>query len=326
MRIVRQLVALAAVFFWCPVALRAEPTVLKSPGGKVEISFSLSAQGAPLYSVTFAGKPVVADSPLGLTLRQTGSLASGLRVVDVKRASRDETYTLVAGKMKRGGRPLRGDDRRSRARRREALPARGGVPRLRRRRGSALRAAEAGRASTPSTCSPRTPASASSPTTRRGRSSSSRSRPATSASSCRCRCSRSSPSRSSARRSRSRRTTASWSRSPRRTCAAGRACTSAASRAATTRVIPTLVTKLAPLPSQPGVVVRGTLPMQSPWRVLMLGARPGDLIESTILTSLADPNEIGDTSWIKPGKVSWDWWNGPGVGPAIPNAAVQGRA
>ena len=77
---------------------------------------------------------------------------------------------------------------------------------------------------------------------------------------------------------------------------------------------PTLVTKLAPLPSQPGVVVRGTLPMQSPWRVLMLGAKPGDLIESTILTRLADPNEIGDTSWIKPGKVSWDWWNGPGVG------------
>jgi alpha-glucosidase len=82
---------------------------------------------------------------------------------------------------------------------------------------------------------------------------------------------------------------------------------------------PTLVTKLAPLPSQPDVVVRGALPLVSPWRVLMLGKRPGDLVESTILTRLADPNEIGDTSWIEPGKVAWDWWNGP----AIPGAPFE---
>ncbi len=63
----------------------------------------------------------------------------------------------------------------------------------------------------------------------------------------------------------------------------------------------------------PAIVVRGVPPLASPWRVLMLGAKPGDLVESTILTSLADPNEIGDTSWIKPGKVAWDWWNGPVV-------------
>jgi alpha-glucosidase len=80
---------------------------------------------------------------------------------------------------------------------------------------------------------------------------------------------------------------------------------------------PTLVTKLAPLPSSPGVVVRGAPPMPSPWRVLILGAKPGDLVESTILTNLADPSEIGDTSWIKPGKVAWDWWNGPVV-PDVP--------
>jgi alpha-glucosidase len=49
----------------------------------------------------------------------------------------------------------------------------------------------------------------------------------------------------------------------------------------------------------------------------MLGAKPGDLVESTILTDLADPNEIGDTAWIKPGKVAWDWWNGPIV-PDVP--------
>ena len=78
---------------------------------------------------------------------------------------------------------------------------------------------------------------------------------------------------------------------------------------------PTLVSKLAPLPSQSDAVVRGTLPMRSPWRVIMLGRKPGDLVESTILTSLADPSEVADTSWIKPGKVAWDWWSGPNVGP-----------
>jgi alpha-glucosidase len=82
---------------------------------------------------------------------------------------------------------------------------------------------------------------------------------------------------------------------------------------------PTLVTRLAPLPQQGDVVVRGSTPFTSPWRVLMLGSRPGDLIESTILTSLSPPNEIGDTSWIRPGKVAWDWWNGP----AIPEAPFR---
>ncbi len=43
----------------------------------------------------------------------------------------------------------------------------------------------------------------------------------------------------------------------------------------------------------------------------MVGDRPGALIESTLLYSLSDPSEIADTSWIKPGKVAWDWWSGP---------------
>lgn len=47
---------------------------------------------------------------------------------------------------------------------------------------------------------------------------------------------------------------------------------------------------------------------QFPWRVLMVTNGKG-LLESNTLYSLAEPNRIGDTSWIKPGKVSWDWWN-----------------
>src|SRR5262249_31285554 len=51
-------------------------------------------------------------------------------------------------------------------------------------------------------------------------------------------------------------------------------------------------------------------PVKSPWRVLLIGAQAGRLVESNIITSLNPPSAIADTSWIKPGKTSWDWWSG----------------
>jgi alpha-glucosidase len=45
-----------------------------------------------------------------------------------------------------------------------------------------------------------------------------------------------------------------------------------------------------------------------PWRVLMIAARDGDLIESPMIYRLAKPS-TGDFSWVRPGKVAWDWWN-----------------
>jgi len=45
-----------------------------------------------------------------------------------------------------------------------------------------------------------------------------------------------------------------------------------------------------------------------PWRVLMIAAKDGDLIESPMIYRLAKPAE-GDFSWVRPGKVAWDWWN-----------------
>ncbi len=46
-----------------------------------------------------------------------------------------------------------------------------------------------------------------------------------------------------------------------------------------------------------------------PWRVLIVAANDGDLIESEMVYKLAKPLQLEDTSWIKPGKVAWDWWN-----------------
>lgn len=55
----------------------------------------------------------------------------------------------------------------------------------------------------------------------------------------------------------------------------------------------------------------------SPWRVVMAVEDPLRLIESTTLASLNPPCRLEDTSWIKPGKVTWDWWCGP-VAPSRP--------
>ena len=46
-----------------------------------------------------------------------------------------------------------------------------------------------------------------------------------------------------------------------------------------------------------------------PWRVLVIAEEDGDLITSQMVFKLARPLQLKDTSWIKPGKVTWDWWN-----------------
>ena len=66
----------------------------------------------------------------------------------------------------------------------------------------------------------------------------------------------------------------------------------------------------------------------TPWRVLMLGDRPGALVESTLVSSLNPPTPIADTSWIRPGKTAWDWWSGslaPDVADAGMNTATMKR-
>lgn len=71
-----------------------------------------------------------------------------------------------------------------------------------------------------------------------------------------------------------------------------------------------LKAKLSPLLDNPEVCVTGHLPLQSPWRVKQAGEHPESLMESNILSSLNPETKFKDTSWIKPGKTSWNWWSG----------------
>ncbi len=45
-----------------------------------------------------------------------------------------------------------------------------------------------------------------------------------------------------------------------------------------------------------------------PWRAIVVG-NDVEIASSDMTYLLADDSEIEDTSWIKPGKVAWDWWN-----------------
>ena len=72
-----------------------------------------------------------------------------------------------------------------------------------------------------------------------------------------------------------------------------------------------LEARLSPRIDEPGLSVTGQTPLTTPWRVLMIAADPGRLIESHIVENLNPPSAIADTSWIKPGKAAWDWWSGP---------------
>lgn len=46
-----------------------------------------------------------------------------------------------------------------------------------------------------------------------------------------------------------------------------------------------------------------------PWRVVVVSERDADLLNNDMIQKLAAPSRLNDISWIRPGKVSWDWWN-----------------
>jgi hypothetical protein len=45
----------------------------------------------------------------------------------------------------------------------------------------------------------------------------------------------------------------------------------------------------------------------TPWRVVIIGSL-ADVVESTLVTDVSEPCLLEDTSWIKPGVVSWVYW------------------
>ena len=47
-----------------------------------------------------------------------------------------------------------------------------------------------------------------------------------------------------------------------------------------------------------------------PWRYIVVAQNDAQLIENTMTCRLSTPSVLDDTSWLRPGQVSWEWWNG----------------
>lgn len=46
-----------------------------------------------------------------------------------------------------------------------------------------------------------------------------------------------------------------------------------------------------------------------PWRIAVISDKDTDIAASDLTYLLSSPSRICDTSWIRPGKVAWEWWN-----------------
>jgi alpha-glucosidase len=64
-----------------------------------------------------------------------------------------------------------------------------------------------------------------------------------------------------------------------------------------------LVTRRAPYIA----VTSGT--RSFPWRIIVCSDADKELADNDMVYRLASPSRLTDTSWIRPGKVAWDWWN-----------------
>lgn len=47
-----------------------------------------------------------------------------------------------------------------------------------------------------------------------------------------------------------------------------------------------------------------------PWRYFVISETDGDIVENTMTAKLAGKLALKNTDWIRPGQVSWEWWNG----------------
>lgn len=46
-----------------------------------------------------------------------------------------------------------------------------------------------------------------------------------------------------------------------------------------------------------------------PWRIVAFAEADKDILKNQLVYLLAAENKLKDVSWIRPGKVAWDWWN-----------------
>lgn len=299
-------------FFLCGrvcAQTEALPFKLLSPDKRLEITFALNSDGAPVYSVSYRNQSVITTSTLGLELKQGGLLSKGLNVTGVRRDSRDETYTLVVGKTRQArdhcNELVVSLEEQQAPNRKLELVFRayddGAAFRYRLPRQSAIQtvelAAERSEFRFPTDMDCWALQLGSFTTSYEGEYD-------------RITSSRISPNSiiglPLVARTRDEAVTFAISEADLNDYA-GMYFTGPGSGYG-------VASRLSPRRDDKSLAVRTAMKedgFRTPWRVVMVADSPGKLIESTLIMNLNPPNAIGDASWIRPGKSAWDWWSGP---------------
>jgi hypothetical protein len=58
-----------------------------------------------------------------------------------------------------------------------------------------------------------------------------------------------------------------------------------------------------------GTTATSSLPWTLPWRFVVVAPDAGRMATADLVTHLAEPSRLADTSWVRPGRVAWSWWS-----------------
>lgn len=81
------------------IASQAYSQTITSPDKKLILSFALTVEGEPSYQLSFANKPVIAASKLGIELKDQPSLTNGFVVGNTDTLTKDESWKPVWGEV-----------------------------------------------------------------------------------------------------------------------------------------------------------------------------------------------------------------------------------
>jgi glucan 1,4-alpha-glucosidase len=95
-----KLPVLLCLLFITLFGLSASAQEITSPAGRLTLSFRLTEAGEPTYRLSFAGRPVVLPSRLGIELKEMPALTGGFAVVKADTSEKDETWEPVWGEVK----------------------------------------------------------------------------------------------------------------------------------------------------------------------------------------------------------------------------------
>jgi hypothetical protein len=86
------------IFFLFTMNMQAQ--TIKSPNGNLSLSFALSNEGEPTYSLFFKNNSVIETSKLGIKLQDQADFLNGFTIESVDRVKVDETWNPAWGEVK----------------------------------------------------------------------------------------------------------------------------------------------------------------------------------------------------------------------------------